>query len=323
MKLHTIGTKIYDEKGNEVRLLGVNCAGLEWDSENKTVLPSVLLAADEWKANIIRLPVSQDRWFGWCPEQKNKDAAERYRSLVDMIIRELEKRGAYLLLDLHWSDRGDLTVRSGQQKMPDANSVLFWEDAAKRYKDCANVLFGLYNEPHNVDWNVWLDGGSAETDGTVWKAVGMRTLLRAVRATGAENLCVIGGLDWGYTFKGFKAYDTLLETGGNIVFDSHVYPWKPLDWDADVGEAAAHFPLLIGECGHYGDDADPHEGKQALPAAEWVPRLLSWINEKEYHLTAWDFHPHAGPCLISDFGGTPTPWYGALVRDYLRKHNDL
>ena len=320
-KLHTLGRKIFDDSGKEIRLLGVNCAGLEWDSKNQTVLPSVLLAADEWKANIIRLPVSQDRWFGWCPEQSDPGSAEQYRAAVDRIARELADRGCYMILDLHWNDRGDKTVRSGQQKMPDANSVLFWKDAAARYKDSESILFGLYNEPHDVDWQVWLNGGSAETDGTVWEAVGMRTLLQTIRAAGAENLCVLGGLDWGYTFKGFEAYDALLETGGNIVLDSHVYPWKPLAWDSDVGEAALHFPLLIGECGHYGDDADPREGKQALPAAEWVPRILSWIERHQYHLTAWDFHPHAGPCLISDFKGTPTPWYGALVRDYLLAHD--
>ena len=320
MKLHTTGTKIQNERGEEVLLRGVNCAGLEWDAGNGSVLRAACLAADEWGANIIRLPASQDRWFGWCPEQKEPDGAERYRALVDRIIRELAERGCCLILDLHWNDRGDRAVRSGQQKMPDRNSVLFWRDAAARYGDCGNVLFGLYNEPHDVDWSVWLDGGAVtEADGAVWEAAGMRTLLRAVRETGAENLCVLGGLDWGYTFKGFEDYDALLEASGNIVFDSHVYPWKPLDWDADVGEAASHCPVLIGECGHYGDDAKPREGKQCLPAAEWTPRLLSWIDAHGYHLTAWDFHPQAGPCLISDFDGTPTTWYGSLIRDYLKR----
>ncbi|MBO6053595.1 MAG: cellulase family glycosylhydrolase [Clostridia bacterium] len=324
MNLHTIGTKIVNESGKEVRLCGVNCAGLEWDAGNETVLPALLLAADEWKANIIRLPVSQDRWFGWGPEQiSGRVSPGRCRELVDIAVRELAERDCCLILDLHWSDRGDRNEKSGQQIMPDRNSVLFWEDAAARYKDCGNVLFGLYNEPHDVDWDLWLNGGVVETDGKAWEAVGMRTLLRAIRSKGAENLCVIGGLDWGYTFRGFADYDALLETGGNLVLDTHIYPWKPLDWDADVGEAASRCPLLVGECGHYGDDAHPREGKQCLPAAEWVPRLLSWIDEKNCHLTAWDFHPHAGPCLISDFQGTPTPWYGAAVRDYLLKHNGV
>ena len=320
MKLHTSGNQIRNEANEEILLRGVNCAGLEWDAGNPTVLPAVLRAADEWNANIIRLPVSQDRWFGYSPEQKDGRATkESYRNLVDRIVRELAERRCYLLLDLHWSDRGSWDRASGQQKMPDQNSVLFWQDAAARYKDCDNVLFGLYNEPHDVNWKIWLDGGECETDGEVWEAVGMRPLLKAVREAGAENLCVLGGLDWGYSFKGFTDYNALLEMGGNIVLDTHVYPWKPLDWDADTAEAAAHCPLLVGECGHYGDHANPVEGKQKLPAAEWVPRILAWIEENRYHMTAWDFHPHAGPCLISDFDGTPTPWYGAYVYEFLRR----
>ena len=319
MKLHTLGTKIYTEANEEILLRGVNCAGLEWDAGNTAVLPAALLAVKEWHANLIRLPVSQDRWFGWSPEQKSGRAAqESYRETVDSIVRELAARGCYLLLDLHWSDRGVWREKSGQQLMPDQNSVIFWQDAAKRYGYCGSVLFGLYNEPHDVSWEVWLDGGSCRTGGEEWEAVGMRTLLKAIRDTGAENLCVIGGLDWGYTFEGFTEYDKLLDAGGNVVLDSHVYPWKRLDWDADTAQAAAHCPLLVGECGHYGDHADPVEGKQNLPAAEWVPRLLRWIDEHHYHLTAWDFHPKAGPCLISDFDGTPTPWYGALVKEFLR-----
>ena len=321
LRLHTEGNGIFKENGEPVLLRGVNCAGLEWDAGNDRVLPAVLLAADTWNANIIRLPVSQDRWFGYAKEQNDgsgRCSKESYRAVVDEIVRALAARGKYLLLDLHWSDRGVWSEKSGQQLMPDGNSVLFWQDAAARYRDTDNVLFGLYNEPHDVDWNVWLSGGDCpQKDGGFWRAAGMLDLIRTVRETGAENLCVLGGLDWGYTFRGFDRWDALETAGGNLVLDSHVYPWKPLDWDADVGEAAKHFPLLIGECGHYGDDAKPNEGVQKLPAGEWVPRLLCWIGEHRYHLTAWDFHPGAGPCLITGFGGTPTPWYGAYVKEFL------
>ena len=122
MKLHTTGTKIRNEKGEKVLLRGVNCAGLEWDAGNESVLRSALLAADEWGANIIRLPVSQDRWFGWCPEQKDPDSAERYRAFVDLIVGALAERGCYLILDLHWNDRGgqerpERTAENAGQKL--------------------------------------------------------------------------------------------------------------------------------------------------------------------------------------------------------------
>lgn len=318
--LRVSGGKLVKEDGTPILLRGVNCAGLEWDSRNDKVLPAVIRAMDEWNANIVRLPVSQNRWFGCEKEQQGEADADSYRAIVDSVIEAAAVRGGYVILDLHWSDRGDWHNTSGQQLMPDDHSVLFWEDAAKRYADCSNVLFGLYNEPHDVSWNIWLSGGMlTHTDGVKWHAVGMEALLKAVRGTGADNVCVIGGLDWGYTFEGFSAYDALSEaSAGNLLLDSHVYPWKRLDWDRDVGDDAI-FPVLIGECGHYGDDADPREGKQCLPSGEWVPRLLSWIEEHGYHLTAWDFHPGAGPCLIKNFDGEPTPYYGAYVKEFLKK----
>ena len=61
------------------------------------------------------------------------------------------------------------------------------------------MLFELYNEPHDVSWRVWKSGGDA---GDGCQAVGMQQLYDAVRATGAENLVIIGGLDWAYDLSG-------------------------------------------------------------------------------------------------------------------------
>ena len=60
-----------------------------------------------------------------------------------------------MLLDLHWSDAGEWGRHIGQHKMPDENTVAFWSDAAARYKNDPAVLFDLYNEPHDVPWEVW------------------------------------------------------------------------------------------------------------------------------------------------------------------------
>ena len=37
--------------------------------------------------------------------------------------------------------------------------MIFWHDLATRYKNHPNVIFGLYNEPHDVPWEVWRNGG--------------------------------------------------------------------------------------------------------------------------------------------------------------------
>ncbi len=92
--------------------------------------------------------------------------------------------------------------------MPDRNSVEFWKDCAAAYKNQPGVIFDLYNEPHDVSWDRWLKGGPVtEKDQKTKKessfeAVGMQELLDVVRATGAMNLVVVGGLDWSYDLSG-------------------------------------------------------------------------------------------------------------------------
>ena len=72
------------------------------------------------------------------------------------------------------------------------------------------IIFDLYNEPHDVSWDIWLNGGQVEekafrrNPAKTFQAVGMQALPDAVRATGsAKNLVVAGGLDWAYDMSGF------------------------------------------------------------------------------------------------------------------------
>ena len=64
MCLHTEGNKVLDVSGKPVWLYGVNIASLEWTNGGEHVEESVNHAIGDWKANLIRLPLSQDSWFG-------------------------------------------------------------------------------------------------------------------------------------------------------------------------------------------------------------------------------------------------------------------
>lgn len=149
-------------------------------------------------------------------------------------------------------------------------------------------------------------------------------MIRTVRASGANNICIVAGLDWGYELDGIvQGYD-VDDCGGNgIILDSHLYPWKELDrWDELVTVAADRYPILIGECGHYGEDVVVHEGPQREISSIWVPRFLNWVDEHHYHITAWDFHDWAGPSLIKSLETyEPTPFWGSYFKDFLKKRN--
>ena len=211
--LHTEGNRVCGPDGRPVRLEGVNVASLEWANEGERVVESLGVAYDRWNCNLVRLPLSQDRWFGKAPGQA--DGGAKYRSIVDDAVAAAVKRGRYVILDLHWSDAGAWGEHIGQHKMPDGGSVLFWQSLASRYGNDSAVLMGLYNEPHDVTWDVWLRGGTVEetvrprrqgdnAEGaqpvTVsYRAVGFQELYDATRAAGARDNLMSSAGSTGHT----------------------------------------------------------------------------------------------------------------------------
>ena len=104
MCLHTSGNEVLDAAGKPVWLYGVNIASLEWKNEGDHVEESVNRAISDWKVNLIRLPLAQDRWFGKMTNQADGGAA--YRILVDKLVDACAVAHVYIDLDLHWSDCG-------------------------------------------------------------------------------------------------------------------------------------------------------------------------------------------------------------------------
>ena len=194
LPLKVVGTRILNSKNQPVLLRGVNAASLEWTSDGRGAhSQNVNVAIQDWHVNIIRLPLSQDRWFGKAPEQT--DGGKAYRALVQAGVDTCASQSCYIILDLHWSDCNEWGTNIGQHSMPDLNSLAFWKDFAPVYANQPAVLYDLYNEPHDVSWDVWLKGGTI-TDRPnsrragpprTYQAVGMQTLLDAVRGHGRQE----------------------------------------------------------------------------------------------------------------------------------------
>ncbi len=315
--LRVVGTRVVDSHGDRVRLRGVNAACLEWTSDGEGhILDTVKTAIDAWHVNHVRLPLAQDRWFGKAPEQQ--DDGKAYRALVGQVVDLCASRGCYVILDLHWSDAGEWGKQIGQHVMPDRNSEAFWKDVAAAYRDHPSVIFDLYNEPHDVSWDVWLKGGKVtERDRragkeTTFEAVGMQRLLDVVREAGARNVVIAGGLNWSYDLGGILDGRQLSDPHGNgVVYANHAYPFKGdtvEKWVAKMEKATAKLPVIVSE---FGSESRSGAG---LSGEAWVRRVLGALEEHQWDWTAWDLHPAAGPRLISDWKYTPTQHFGALVQ---------
>ncbi len=311
--LHVVGHELHTPAGGAVWLQGVAIPSLEWSAGGENILKSIDMALGEWKANCVRLCVREHFWVGKGPYQN--DGGMRYRQLVEDAVNACGAKGAYLVLDLH-------DYRAPQEKHAE-----FWKDMAKRFQNHPAVIFELLNEPHDISWEVWQKGGpvydqktstdvAAENKQALVKfqSIGMQKLVDVIRETGAKNLIIAGGLDWGYDLGGILEGHALEDRGGNgIVYSSHVYPWKS-DWQGKFLRIAAKHPVFIGEVGADTQRMDFLPPERQEDPATWVPDMLGVIQKHRLHWTAWCFHPKATPRVLLDWDYTPTPFWGAHVK---------
>lgn len=346
------GNHVVVSGGCTIRLKGVDVDSLEYEADGYGSNPSgggitatAAAAVTDWNANIIRLPLNQDYWFGCGGGGAN------YQNMVDTIVNFCKTHNTYVLLDLHWSgDQTGATAPCGtgwgndnplnnghQLYMPDDNSVTFWSDVAARYANNPAVLFDLFNEPYDYQgngWSVWFNGGTNTGVTPSFHTPGMKALLGAVRAAGANNVVVVGGLDYAYDLSGVTTNNCggpcslVDQAGGNgIVYASHIYPykgsnpWKPSDGDAKITPATAFFPVIISE---FGENLS-NTGVTPNPDTNgtWDQTLLNWINGSnltsyEYAATAWDFHTSSSPDLLVNWQYTPTTYHGVPVYNWLQ-----
>jgi endoglucanase len=324
-ELKVSGNMIVAADGKQVWLQGLSLDSMQWNPGGDKILQSIPVAMEQWKANVIRLAVKEEFWFG--RGQYQKDGGKGYKELVDAAVNATAARGGYLVLDLH---------RFGS---PNDKHVEFWKDAAMRYKNHPGVLFELFNEPHGISWKIWRDGGDLKSAENVkvdvnvvennekqdeHKSVGMQALVDAVRGTGAKNIVIAGGVDWSYNLSGvLKGYALTEREGGNgIVYSSHIYPWKK-GWQAAMLDVAAVHPIFMGEvgCPEKWEDfsfISPKERYEELgPNCKWPADMLGTIQKHKLNWTGFSFHPKCGPMVISDWQYTPTPYWGVYVKDAL------
>jgi endoglucanase len=291
-------------KLHETPLLhGVNLPSMEWKSLGE---PELEMAAetvyDIWKANVIRLPMSQDRWFGKAPEQTDGGAA--YRDKIDRLVQIATTRHKYIILDLHWSNAGQWGKFIHQHKMPDQLSGEFWDSVSKIYKNNPYVMYDLYNEPHDVSWDVWRNGGEVSDDAT-YTTPGMMGLLKIVRDNGARNLVVISGLSWSNDFRGILEGYAIPDE--NIIYGIHVYPGE-FQWshfDCIVGK----YPVMFTEFGAQPEFLTP------VPKV-WLDKFWDYADTRGLGWVEWAFHPQLHP-LIKDWSMTPTDYSGVYLKEKL------
>jgi endoglucanase len=309
------GNKILSSSGQQVILHGVDRDSLEWGCTGSTVTGAAndIPASDfvtmktKWNANAVRVALDQDFWLSDATRY-----CSSYENNVNTVIQNAEANGLIVILDLHWSDGGNLKDSSpGQQCMADENSLAFWQQVATKYKNDPNVWFEMYNEPESIPWSVWLNGGSV----CGFTAVGMQQMYNTIRATGANNIVLAGGIDYASHLDGITPL-----TGNNIVYAIHPYAnngdpdaWSDSDWDNRFGDLSSTQPVIATEFGDF------QCGNTTYDQA-----ILDYFKAHDIGFTAWAWYVGgcSYPSLITDAAGDCVNTMGCTIQAAMKSYSD-
>ncbi len=276
-----------------------------------------------WGANTVRLPLSEGFWLNGAPGYPC--SAAQYHSTVKQVIDTLTALKLNVILDLQWTDAGGQSGQGGGPwAMADADSVTFWQQVAPIYKNYSNVLFEAFNEPHPAAWSCWTSACTMTSDSGysddcqcsktfTYQSVGMQAVVNAIRSTGATNLVLVGGMQWGYDLSQLNTYKL---TGTNIVYDTHpYYPYNdklPNTWDAAFGIPSQTYPVISAESGEYDCDSN------------YESRLLSYFDAHQIGWVSFSWSMSGNTCtyplLITDYNGTPSAGYGLAIYQHLHRY---
>ncbi|MEV0201211.1 cellulase family glycosylhydrolase [Nonomuraea sp. NPDC050691] len=322
--LRVSGNRLVTSMGATYRLLGVNRASGEfacvqgkgmWDSG--PVDQASVDAMKAWNIHAVRIPLNEECWNG----TTGTPSGAAYQQNVKDYVALLVANGITPIVEMHWS-HGQYTgqgtgcsdtAATCQKPMPDAQyAPTFWTGLANAFKGNNAVVFDLFNEPYpdaaanwnaTAGWTCWRDGGTCT--GITYQVAGMQSLVDAVRATGATNVIMLGGLTWSNDLSQWLTYKPTDPTG-NLMAAWHTYNFNSCSnvscWDSQVGAVAAQVPVHAGEIG------------QNSCAHDYIDQVMAWADAHGVGYTAWTWNPWGcsqGNVLIEDYAGTPTSTYGA------------
>jgi aryl-phospho-beta-D-glucosidase BglC (GH1 family) len=168
--------------------------------------------------NVIRLP------FLWERVQRslNADLDPQELGRLQDLVNYATARGAHVILDPHNYARYNGN-RIGTTDAPISAFAGLWSKLATHFMANDYVIFGLMNEPTQIETSVWKDAANAA--------------IAAIRATGARNLILVPGAAWsgaatwcgpidptnGYSDLNSNVMQDIIDNVGPYAFEVHQY----------------------------------------------------------------------------------------------------
>ena len=312
--LHTCGGQIYDSRGREVRIFGVNWSGMENSGYapgglNNRNYQEILDQIAALGYNTVRIPFSSEAIDANQPiANVNFDLNPDLQGLtglqmLDRLVTAARERGLKVILDRHQptsSGRIDLWY---DDQVSEDRWVMDWRMLAARYRGNDTVIgVDLSNEPHGpATWGT----GDPATD---WH----RAAERAGNAVLAENpylLVFVEGIEtyngdrfwWGGNLEGVRDAPVQLAFPNRVVYSPHDYGpaisgqtwfWDPRFpanlpgvWDQHWGYIQENgiAPVVVGEFGGWSFGTDPD--------GLWQRTFLAYLIAHKFGALVWSLNP--------------------------------
>ena len=344
------GRQLVDGRGRAVQLRGVNRAAFEsrctYDSgfADGPVDQASVTAMKSWRINAVRLTLNEDCWLGVNGLPAGGDAAG-YRRAVRDYVSLLRRNGLYVMPVVEVFGPG--AQRATQiDYMPDQSHMLaFWSSAATAFKLDHGVLFDPVTEVAMADWNdphpdpagqwaCWLHGCTIDSvyEGAPrFAAAGLQAIVATIRAAGATQPIVLGGIDYNADLTQLLRY-LPTDPAHQLVASAHVYDFVQgkdvaATFRGQVEPIAKRMPVILGELGErYCNSGTGAFTRRVLGLIDSERRkgnvvgVLAWTWNAAAGPDGWHCptgqYGEGGPVLIRSYAGAPTVM-GRVYRTWL------
>lgn len=159
--------------------------------------------------NAFRLPIRWER----LQHRLGQPFNSRELARLKLTVKRLAQLGAWVIIDLHNYGRYEGKL-IGTHAVPLSAFSDVWRRLATELKGFPRVIFGLMNEPYDIDSKVW--------------AKSANLAIAAIRETGADNLLFVGGNTYSSTSQWYghgnaRAMLTVEDPLHRVVFEGHLY----------------------------------------------------------------------------------------------------
>jgi hypothetical protein len=355
LSIAVAGNHFVNGAGATVRLLGVDVPSTEyacdqgWGYASQPLTVATADAIAAWHADAVRVPLNEDCWLG-LNGQPSFGTQAGYQQAIESWVTDLNAAGLYAIIDLHWTAPGSDNA-DGQRPMPDDHSVAFWTSVSSAFQTNHAVVFDAFNEPYSpaangnsslaVSWSCWLSGGCsvpvANQDDTIndadtYTAVGMQAIVNAIRATGASQPILLGGLSYANDLSGWLSHEPT-DPDHQLAASFHNYYGESCDtascWQTTIAVVAAQVPVVTGEFDQGYDCASPPTTPSSLTTFD--DTFMNWADADGVSYLAWGWwvlgntstrcsslgDPGDNYALVSDYAGTPVSPDGTNLRAHL------